>query len=580
MRITEVKKMTALFWVASLLLITGLTAAGCAGPAASQKTAEEVSKDKLDGVSEEVCKIKDSDPVFKFKDEVITYGDIKKLWAYTTDNDDPNDFEKLSDKEKDVNVRQLAVNHVAARKARDSNLMGDNYYRAREYEMITRYMTAVYAEKVIGKEVNPTDAELLAMSPPALPEVLVRVFVAKTMDKAKEIYARVQAGEDMDALVKKESLGLSAPMGGLTRWMTIQNAEKFPAPVVQKFLDAPAGHLFEPFFQDVGFIVVRVEEKHTPEEVQKQWLHSNRADKIFSLRKDAYAQRVAELVDKRKDVEFDNAKVREILEGKTPKTQPVVKIRDMEFTIDSVVPEMMRMSASHGEDKIAGNLQKFVERAVVTEEAYSLGLDISPEAKEKIKVKGEKNLAKLLKDKVAKEAEDKPITEEDMKKYVEANIADFTEPMRWCISVMEFENQESAGEVSQKLKAGEAFPDLAKVSGVSTAKEASGAIGCYPKTEIPTEIFNEIEPFTKGQCSQEPFSVKMKEGGDRWLLVQVYDVLNPAPVPFERVIKPIVEGRIKTQRRTEALSGLVNSLADEYGYENCFINTGKENVSK
>jgi hypothetical protein len=238
------------------------------------------------------------------------------------------------------------------------------------------------------------------------------------------------------------------------------------------------------------------------------------------------------------------------------------------------------MSVSHGEDKIAGNLEKFVQRAVVTEEAYSLGIDLPAETKERIKVRGERHLAKLLKDKVGREAEEKPITEEDMKAYVEANKEDFTEPMRWCISLMEFDTAESAGETSAKLKAGEAFLDLAKVSGISSAKEASGAIGCYPKKEIPTEIFNAIEPLAKGQCTQEPFTVKLKEGGDRWLLVQVYDVLNPAPVPFERVIKPIVEGRLKTQRRAEALAGLVNSLADEYGYENCFINNGKENVSQ
>lgn len=571
MRISAGKRTPALLCAVFFILTAALLASGCAGTAVTETATAE----------EKVCRYKDTDPILKFKDEVLTYGEVKKIWAYSTSNENPDQFEDVEESLKEANIKQIAVNHLAAKRARGMGLASDNYYAAREYEMITRYMPAVYAEKVIGVEVSPTDAELLAMSPPALPEVVVRIFVAKEMDKAKEVYERIKSGEDMEALIIKESLGLSAQTGGQTRWMTVQNADKFPAPVVQKFLDAETGHVFEPFFQDVGFLVIRVEEKHSPEEVQQIWLANNRGEAVFKLRKEAFEARVIELVDKRKDVDFDNEKVRDILSGKLPKTEPVAKIKGMDFTLDILVPELMRMSSSHGEDKIANHLSKFIERAVVTEEAYSLGLDISDTTKEMIRVKGERNLSKLLKDKIARDAEEQPVTDEDMKKYVEENQADFTEPMRWCISLMEFDTQESAAEINVKVKAGEDFSGLAKVSGISAAKESSGAIGCYPKVEIPAEIYNVIEPMSKGQCSQEPFSVELKEGGDRWLLVQVYDVLNPSPVPFERVIKPIVEGRIKTQRRAKAMSELINSLADEYGYENCFIpNSGKENVSQ
>lgn len=513
---------------------------------------------------------KADDVVLQFKDEAFTWSQIKHLWSYMVEQDDPEKFEAMEDWGKGVAINEIGLTHLLAKKARAENLDQTNRYRARHYELLSRWMPEAYVLNVIHKEVDPTDAEILTMIAPATPEVQVRVLVAATAAEAAVFRDRIVAGEDMEALVKANSKGLSTYKGGLSGWLNVSTTAQFPEPVVERFLSAEVGQVLEPFYQDIGFLVVRVEGKHSAQDVEQAWLERNRKSFVENLRRERYEERIRELAQANDTIRYSEEELLGLSRDSLEDLQKtIVTIGEVAFSLETLMTDKMRMK-EHGDDAIFNHVKKFLKRAYVTEEALRLGVELDAVARGRVEMQADRELGQLYKRKVVEEAMNREVTEVDIRSYYQENPQEFTEPAQRCLSLIELSTYEDVAAVGARLKEGDDFAEVARASSIADSRDQGGAIGCYHEDAIPGAILGAVRDLAPGALTYEPVAVSLRDGSSRWVFVRVEDVLNAAIVDFERVKRPVVEGRIRTRRRAEVLTNMTQLLAEEFGYANCY----------
>ncbi|TLN09945.1 hypothetical protein FDZ71_09510, partial [bacterium] len=322
------------------------------GALAADKTESKSGAPKGTLACKEVGAYKDDDVVIKFKDEQITFGQFKKYWTIMTSNT-VEKYTSLDDATKAFGARQFGLTRLLAKKARAVGLEKTDLYKAKYYEKLSRFMPAIYQEKVVQKNINPSRETILSHVPPALPEVQVRVLVKDDLAAAEAVYKRLLAGEDLEKLVQAESTGFSKERGGLSPWLNINKTHQYPSTLVQKFLDAKEGQIFAPFYQDVGYLLVRVEKKHSKKEVEDLWLEGNRDSIIAQLVKESMDKKVEELSKANADIKINGT----LIDSLTKKSleeipnETLVDVRGMKFSLARLMDPQMKLS-KHGDKEI------------------------------------------------------------------------------------------------------------------------------------------------------------------------------------------------------------------------------------
>lgn len=194
-----------------------------------------------------------------------------------------------------------------------------------------------------------------------------------------------------------------------------------------------------------------------------------------------------------------------------------------------------------------------------SEEAFNSALKQTGMTLEDLKENTEKSLyvTKLIEYYAENKVE---VTDEDVQKYYNENIANYTTKPGANIYHILVDSEEKAKEVLEKYNAGTSFADLAAKYGKDGTKDVGGSLGYieYDTQNYDADFMAAAKKLGEGEVSQP---VKTQFG---WHIIKVDGIQKEEVVqPFEEV-KESIQTMLKTQKAEEALIAELPQWKEEY----------------
>jgi peptidyl-prolyl cis-trans isomerase C len=172
------------------------------------------------------------------------------------------------------------------------------------------------------------------------------------------------------------------------------------------------------------------------------------------------------------------------------------------------------------ERKVA--LDEMIEKALLAQHAADTKLDQDPEVNALIKRVREEILVQAVKRKLLR---DNPITDEDVKKRFEQEVAN-THKTEYKVRHILVKEESEAKNILAQLQKGASFEKLAKEKSIDTQSgKTGGELGWVNQGMVVPEFFNAVMPMKKGTVSAAP--VKSDFG---WHIIKVEDT-RPLKIP-------------------------------------------------
>ena len=188
-----------------------------------------------------------------------------------------------------------------------------------------------------------------------------------------------------------------------------------------------------------------------------------------------------------------------------------------------------------------------------TDEEFNTALEQSDMTLEDLKANIEKNLyvTKLINDYTENKV---TVTDEDIEKYYNENIANYTTKPGANIYHILVDSEEKANEVLEKYNAGTSFADLAAEYGTDGTATQGGALGFieYDTTSYDADFMAGAKTLGEGEVSKP---VKTQFG---WHIIKVDGIQNEEKVQPLEEVKETIEA---TLRSTNAEALLMEELA-------------------
>lgn len=207
------------------------------------------------------------------------------------------------------------------------------------------------------------------------------------------------------------------------------------------------------------------------------------------------------------------AKKPEVKKSETPKAgspaieapeggNVVAEIGKEKITLDDI-NEMMRAIPEQYQSVAQANkgmfLDSIINQKLLYGEASKLNFDKDPDVQKQLE---EARKEIIIKAYLRKEIEDAVrVSDEDAKKYYEANKDKFKEPEKVNISHILVENEAEAKDILSKLKGGADFAALAKEKSKDASKDRGGELGLIAKGQTVPEFEQAAFALQPGQIS-------------------------------------------------------------------------------
>lgn len=541
---------------------------GMGGPMGADKAANS-KKDKKTGSF-----WKDDEVVLKVARKDVTYGEMKTYYATHMNNNEQ--LINLNRDDQSLFMTRYLYNDLFLREALEQNLQNSEEFLYKNRFKMYNILTEVYRQKEVVDKVKITEEQYMQYIPPALDEVKMRVIVKKDMNAAKDIYERALKGADFIEMATKESEGFLSAKGGETEWLNVNNQAKFPSTRTAQFLEAPIGKVFEPFYNDIGFVVAKVDAKRSGDELRRIELDQRREEIAGKFYEYEYAEKIKALKAATKIVlhsdvaEAASGKKNALSEkGEEVLDMVVLEVGDEKFNVKQILGDMS--VTGHSGQPIIQRVEAFIPRTLVARDAKRLGLDKDPLFEEKWKDSRDKLVVEYFKNLELRKVENAKIEDSEYVKYYEEHKDEYKTSGGYEIAVIMLSSQADADAALKRVNAGEDFHALAKTLSKHelTAKEG-GKMGVIGKKEMPKPVFDAIEKLEAGKVVAKPIELTAQDGKPIWLLVKYLGARNPAQLGPESAKTRKATEAIMTAKRTNHLKQLSIALFSKHGYEICF----------
>lgn len=538
-----------------------------ANVAAAQPEPNEATPSTVEGPSAESAVCQNPGAVYHLDGGDVTKGDLALRWASSPDGRGSS-FESLGENARRTFFNREGTRHAIYAEALELGLDKDPGYLEKLRRWGYASLQAIYKRREIQEKNTPADDVLVQYLPLALPAVQVRIAVAPTMEGARELYERARGGEDLGKIASEVNTGPLKATGGLSDWLDTYQTKMLPTAVVQRFLEQPVGALLEPFYQDLGFMVVRIEGKRSAEQIRMDELKIQKPSLLNGLWTDAYAARLQALREAAKIV-IHEEQVAAFSAGRlSDRSAVIVEIDGDAYRADEIFPPKFAVG-KHGDESSQVRVRNFIEEALVAREALRLGLDGDPDFQKERAWAAREMLVDYLVSQTGVQVDEEPVSEAELKVYYDAHPDEFKRPETRSLSIIQVGSEADAVAVIGRLRAGEAFSDVARQASLHRESgEKGGAIGSYAVEALPPPVGQVAFGLAEGAFC-DPAIRGDTPTGPTWLVVKVDAVSNAAVDPLERARNPTIEGRIRTQKRTKALADLAQRAKEKHGYEYC-----------
>lgn len=203
-------------------------------------------------------------------------------------------------------------------------------------------------------------------------------------------------------------------------------------------------------------------------------------------------------------------------------------------------------------------LDDMILEMLLYEEATRKGLEHDKEVKELLQEAKKKVMITKL---VKLEVEDNiKITDEEARKFYDANKNDFKSPEMWRASHILVSTEKEAKDILDSLAKGEKFDSLAKAHSTDATASRGGDIGYFREGQLVPDFEKAALKLKVGEVSD---IVHTQFG---YHIIKLTDKKESAVETFEKARRAI-EGELGKKKRAELFDGLVSNLRKKYNVE-------------
>ena len=226
-------------------------------------------------------------------------------------------------------------------------------------------------------------------------------------------------------------------------------------------------------------------------------------------------------------------------------------VQEFNKELDKIPVNMKMLVATQSGKK--SYLDKLVVKKLLLREAGKEKMDTEKEFQERLAdIKDQLLIESLLKKKIAADAK---ISDDDLKKYYEANKESFKREREISTRHILLKTEEEAKQVQGKLIKGEDFIELAKKYSIDpNAGATGGEIGFHPKGSLVPEY--EAAAFKLTKVGQVSGIIKTQFG---YHIIRLEGTKPPSYVPFDEV-KDFIKQKILQEKQSELLEKYIDSL--------------------
>lgn len=226
-------------------------------------------------------------------------------------------------------------------------------------------------------------------------------------------------------------------------------------------------------------------------------------------------------------------------------------VQEFNKELDKIPVNMKMLVATQSGKK--SYLDKLVVKKLLLREAGKEKMDTEKEFQERLAdIKDQLLIESLLKKKIAADAK---ISDDDLKKYYEANKENFKREREISTRHILLKTEEEAKQVQGKLIKGEDFIELAKKYSIDpNAGATGGEIGFHPKGSLVPEY--EAAAFKLTKVGQVSGITKTQFG---YHIIRLEGTKPPSYVPFDEV-KDFIKQKILQEKQSELLEKYIDSL--------------------
>lgn len=230
-----------------------------------------------------------------------------------------------------------------------------------------------------------------------------------------------------------------------------------------------------------------------------------------------------------------------------------ITLKDLEKELDALPPAVKtRYSSPQGKKEF---LEQLIQQRLILNKAHEEGIDNDPEILRIIESQKRNLIQNKMMQKISSKSID--ITEDELRKYYDTHIKDFTHPERFCLRRIMVKDRKKGSQVQNDLKKNKIkFEDAAsKYSEEPFSKTRGGEIGCLQadqRPDIPQEIFK----LKKGALSG------LIEFNNYFYIYQVKDILPQQTQDYDNA-KEGIRMRLTNMKRREMYESFLKDLKEK-----------------
>jgi len=437
-----------------------------------------------------------------------------------------------------------------------------------------RKLIALWEEEIVNK-VTITDEELMNMYNQRAQEYNAAHILVKDSALAVELREKIQEGADFAELAKEysEDPG-SGSQGGDLGWFTVGRMVK---PFEDAVLALEENEISEPVKTRFGWHIImrkgtRKNANLKPFEEEKDMLKR-------TLEKTKQQERMMEYLDechKRAGLTFNEENMKLVLEKfaemdaedqpgamlvftKEERALPLANWNTGTWTIgqfDSIYSSMspMRRQVFTTIEELTEFVKLMAQEGILLAEAEKINIMGTEKYREMYNDELEREMLRVFQTDIYKNVD---VTEEEMRAYYEANIDSFMAPRTVVVREVQISSESEANKIYDKVKAG---TDIGKLADKQSERSyLKGRDWILELTERRYPLLYKAVADAKSGDIVGP----VKDRTEKWSVMEVMEIREPEPRPYEQVSSTI-QSKLNQRKRQTIMDEYLESAREQF----------------
>lgn len=230
-----------------------------------------------------------------------------------------------------------------------------------------------------------------------------------------------------------------------------------------------------------------------------------------------------------------------------------ITVKEFEKELNALPPAVKtRYSSPQGKKDF---LEQLVQQRLILNKAHEEGIDNDPEIIQILESHKRNLIQNKMMQKISSKSVD--ITEEELRKYYDSNMRDFTYPERYCLKRISTRDKKIATKILSDLKKNKIkFEDaVSRYSEDPLSKTRGGELGCLQPNQRP-DVPQDVFKLKKGALSG------VTEYNNYFYIYQVRDILPQQTQDYESA-KEGIRMRLVNMKRREMYENFIKELKEK-----------------